>query len=101
MANYFENPEKKKKRQRDLNRYYNEKSNLRLKYAALVSIAISIILLLAMTLMLDHISATMLLFMRGCAGLSAIVFVALYAILVYRVNNSYFKDKADSRQYRH
>lgn len=30
--------------------------------------------------------------MRGCAGLFALIFVVLVAIIVYRVNVSYFYD---------
>lgn len=39
-----------------------------------------------------------MLFMRGCAGIFAIIFVVLVAILVYRVNVSYFKDKINSNE---
>lgn len=41
-----------------------------------------------------------LLFMRGCAGLFAIIFVVLVGILVYRVNTSFFKDKANTKRNR-
>lgn len=56
--------------------YYREKTNLRLKYAVLISIGISIILLLTMALgFVDFNNVTTLLFMRGCAGLFALLFV--------------------------
>ncbi len=80
-------------RQKELDKYYREKTNLRLKYAAVTSITIAIILMAIMAICLDSISAGMLLVMRGCAGLFAIIFVVLVAILVYRVNASYLRDK--------
>lgn len=72
-----------------------------MKYAALISIGISIILLLIMTFgFVDFENSAALLFMRGCAGLFAIIFVVLVGILVYRVNTSFFKDKANSKRNR-
>ena len=98
MANYFEQRERF---QQEREKYYREKSNLRLKYAALISIVISIILLLTMAFgVVDFNNMTAILFMRGCAGLFALVFVVLVGILVYRVNTSYFKDKAKSKHNR-
>ncbi|MDE6468893.1 MAG: hypothetical protein K2L28_08380 [Muribaculaceae bacterium] len=95
MANYFE---KKETMQREQEKYYREKTNLRLKYAALLSIGISIILLLTLALgFVDFNNTTAILFMRGCAGLFALVFVVLVGILVFRVNNSYFKDKTNKK----
>lgn len=91
MANYFE---KKERFQQEREKYYREKTNLRLKYAALISIGISIVLLLTMAFgFVDLNNVTTLLFMRGCAGLFALLFVVLVGILVYRVNTSYFEDK--------
>ena len=51
--------------QKELDKYYREKTNLRLKYAAVISITIAVILMIAMVIWLDSISAGMLLFMRG------------------------------------
>lgn len=91
MANYFE---KMERFQQEREKYYREKTNLRLKYAALISIGISIVLLLTMAFgFVDLNNVTTLLFMRGCAGLFALLFVVLVGILVYRVNTSYFEDK--------
>lgn len=98
MANYFEKNEKIRQEQK---KYYCEKTNLRLKYAALISIGISIVLLLTMAFgFVGFENTTVLLFMRGCAGLFALLFVVLVGILVYRVNTSYFKDKAVSKSKR-
>ena len=96
MDNYFE---KRDRFQQERETYYREKTNTRLKYAALISIGISIILLLTMALgFVDLNNTTAILFMRGCAGLFALIFVVLVAIIVYRVNVSYFSDKARSKQ---
>lgn len=80
--------------QEEKEKYYREKINIRLKYAALISIGISIILLLIMTFgLVDLNNTTALLVMRGCAGLFALLFVVLVGILVYRVNVLYFNDR--------
>lgn len=72
MPNYFGKIEEQRK---DLRKYYLEKSNLRLKYCALASIGVSIILMLAMIIWMDSISTPLLLLMRGFAGLFAPVYV--------------------------
>lgn len=98
MANYFD---RRERFQKEREKYYCEKTNLRLKYAALISIGISIILLLIMAFgFVGFENSAALLFMRGCAGLFAIIFVVLVGILVYRVNASFFKDKANSKRNR-
>ena len=95
MANYFE---KRDRFQQEREKYYREKTNTRLKYVALISIGISIILLLTMAFgFVDYNNTTAILFMRGCAGLFALIFVVLVAIIVYRVNVSYFSDKVRSK----
>lgn len=99
MANYFE---KRDRFQQERGKYYREKTNTRLKYVALISICISIILLLTMAFgFVDYNNTTAILFMRGCAGLFALIFVVLVAIIVYRVNISYFNDKLRLKQDTH
>lgn len=49
----------------------------------------------------DVKNTTSILLMRGCSGLFALVFVVLVGILVFRVNNSYFKDKANKNSFKH
>ena len=99
MANYFE---KRDRFQQERENYYREKTNTRLKYVALISIGISIILLLTMAFgFVDYNNTTAILFMRGCAGLFALIFVVLVAIIVYRVNISYFNDKLRLKQDTH
>lgn len=96
MANYFEN---RNRFQQERKKYYREKTNTRLKYAALISIGISIILLLTMAFAyVDYNNTTTILFMRACAGVFALIFVVLVAIIVYRVNVSYFSGRVRSKQ---
>lgn len=93
MANYFEKKEVERKAH---GKYYRQKPNLRLKYAALASIAISIMLLLILAFgSVDRNNTDLISVMRGCAGLFAIVFAVLVGILVYRVNSAYLNDKFD------
>lgn len=94
MSNYFE---KKEKFNKERERYYKEKNNLRLKYAAFISIAISIALLLMIIFLGSAIYKTTMLFMRGCAGVFALIFFVLVVILTYRVNVAYFKDRANRK----
>ena len=96
MANYFE---KRDRFQQEREKYYRERTNTRLKYAALISIGISIILLLTMAFgFVDLNNTSAIIFMRGCSGLFALIFVVLVAIIVYRVNVSYFYDNVRSKQ---
>lgn len=94
MANYFE---KKEAHRRELEKYYREKPNLRLKYAAIASIAIAIILLLINAFGWVGTSTTVQLLLQGCAGLFAIIFVVLVTILVYRVNAAHLNNKHTPR----
>ena len=96
MNDYFDNMNRF---QQEREKYYREKTNIKLKYAALISIGISILLLLTIAFgFVDYKNTTAILFMRGCAGLFALIFVVLVAIVVYRVNVSYFNDKLRSKQ---
>lgn len=96
MANYFE---KKERHRKELEKYYKEKSNLRLKYMAVSSAIVSIILMLIMAFgVVDNSNTTLFLLMRGFAGIFTIIFVVLVAVIVYRVNVSYFRDKIAKRE---
>lgn len=90
MSDYFR---KRDRFNNDREKYYQQKANLRLKYAALCSITIAIILLGATAFFIDSITFKTLLVLRGCAGVFALIFVVLVAILIYRVNASYFADR--------
>ncbi len=84
-------------RNRRMQELYNAPANRCLKRVALLVIAVVIVLLLSMVFLLDHISPRMLLLMRGCSGLGALVFVVLVGVLVYRVNKAYIGQDKDSR----
>lgn len=72
---------------------YNTPANLRLKHIAFAVMAVVFILFAAMIIWFDDIPPKIHLFMRGCAGLGATIFVILAGILVYRVNSGYVKRK--------
>lgn len=77
----------------ELKRLYNKPANRRLKYCAIVAISITIALMLAMLIWMEHLSYRLLLLMKGSAGLFAIIFAVLYAALVYRVYREYITKK--------
>lgn len=73
----------------ELRKLYNTPANLRLKRMALCVVGVAIAILISMIFLVDKVSWQLLYFMRGCAGVLAIVFVVIVAILVYRVNRAY------------
>lgn len=77
----------------EIRKLYDEPANRRLKRCAIGSLSVSISLMLAMIVWIDEIPARLMLFLRGCAGLGAILFVVLYACLVYRVYSRHIKGK--------
>lgn len=85
--------EKREQQRAELEKLYQTSANLRLKYSALGVMAIGFVLLLIMIFCVDHLSHTTVLIMRGCVGLCAIVFFILCAILIYRVNSSYWRNR--------
>lgn len=91
MANFFERSEQLRSERA---KYYREKTNRRLKYAAIAAICVSIALMPLTVFLLDDISDRTLLLLRGLIGLFAVLFVVLVAVLEYRVNRSYFRDKS-------
>ncbi|MDE6487456.1 MAG: hypothetical protein K2L76_08150 [Muribaculaceae bacterium] len=77
----------------ELKKLYNKPANRRLKYCAIVAISITIALMLAMLIWMEHLSYRQLQLMKGSAGLFAIIFAVLYAALVYRVYREYITKK--------
>lgn len=73
----------------EVNRSYNKPENRRLRNVAIAVIGIGILLLLSMIFWMDKIPYRVMLIMRGCAGLAAIIFVVLVGILTYRVNKQH------------
>lgn len=90
MSNFFE---RKQEMEDAIKRYSNDKLSKRLKYWALVSIALCILLLILTIVLIHILSATLLLLIRGFVGLFAIIFVILMAIFLYRIHHSYWKDR--------
>ena len=73
----------------ELKKLYNAPVNLRLKYIALCVIGVAIAIMISMIFFVDRVSWQLWYFMRGCAGVLAIIFVIIVTILVYRVNRAY------------
>ncbi len=81
----------------ELNSLYNAPANKRLKYSAIVVIAITIALIISMIIWMEDLSVTSILIMRGCAGLGAIIFVVLVGVLTYRVNSQHIQKRNKER----
>lgn len=81
-----------------LNELYKTPVNKRLKYIAMCIIGLAIALLITSIFMIESISWRLLCFMRGCAGLLAIVFVIIVGILVYRGNSAYIRQNRNHRR---
>lgn len=81
-----------------LNELYKTPVNKRLKYIAMCIIGLAIALLITSIFMIESISWRLLCFMRGFAGLLAIVFVIIVGILVYRVNSAYIRQNRNHRR---
>lgn len=77
----------------ELKKLYNTPTNLRLKNIALCVIGVAIAIMISLIFLMDIISMQLLAVMRGCAGVLAIIFVIIVAVLVYRVNSAYIAGK--------
>lgn len=77
----------------ELKKLYNTPTNLRLKNIALCVIGVAIAIMISLIFLMDIISMQLLAVMRGCAGVLAIIFVIMVAVLVYRVNSDYIAGK--------
>lgn len=77
----------------EIEQIYNTPANLRLKHIAIGVICVAIILMGTAAFLIDDISDTMLLVMRGCAGLCAVLFVIIVGILTYRVNSTHVRQR--------
>lgn len=82
----------------ELKKLYNKPANLRLKRIALCVIGVAIAMMISLIFLLDKVSWQLLYFMRGCAGILAIVFVVIVAVLVYRVNCAYISKERDRKR---
>ena len=82
----------------EVGKLYNTPANLRLKRIALCVIVVAIAIMISMIFLVDKVSWELLYFMRGCAGVLAIVFVVIVAILVYRVNRAYITEDGNRKR---
>ena len=69
------------------------------KYLALFFISIGIALILTNLIWLETFSLTVILVLRGCAGICAIIFLIIVAIYMHKINKIYneqrFRNKND------
>lgn len=75
--------------QDEIKRLYNAPANLRLKHIALCVIGAAIAIMISLVFLVDKVSWRVLYILRGVAGVLAIAFVIIVAVLVYRVNRLY------------
>lgn len=81
-----------------LKKLYNTPANLRLKYIALCVIGVAIAILISMIFLVDKVSWQLWYFLRGCAGVLAIIFVIIVTVLVYRVNSDYITGEKHNKK---
>lgn len=77
----------------EIRRLYNKPANRRLKNWALGIISVAAVILISIIFLMDCVSFKVILLLKICAGLLAMVFAALYVSLVYRVYSEYHKPK--------
>lgn len=77
----------------EINNLFNARKYRPLKYSALAVIGIAIAATFAMIFWIDEIPSRTMLFIRGCVGLCALIFVILVAMLTYRVYSDYFRNQ--------
>lgn len=82
----------------EIRKLYNTPANLRLKRIALCIIGVAIAMMISMIFLLDKVSWQLLYLLRGCAGVLAIAFVIIVAVLVYRVNSAYISKERDKNK---
>lgn len=75
--------------QDEIKKLYSTPANLRLKHIALCVIGAAIAIMISLVFLVDKVSWRVLYILRGVAGVLAIAFVIIVAVLVYRVNRSY------------
>lgn len=91
LNKFFENQERQLinnfKQKEDARKIAREPSNQRLKYLACAVISAGMIFMLIMLIWYDSLSYSAVLWLRGLTGVSAIIFVIIGAVLIYRINN--------------
>ena len=81
----------------ELNRLFKEPKYRPWKYSAYTVIGLVLATQLLMLIFYDEISYRTRLFMEGCIGLCAIIFVILIAILYYKLYSDYYRNKYNRR----
>lgn len=79
-----------------LNKIARLPANRRLKYIALTFIVAAILIMLSMLFWMDKMSVRQILFLRGCAGLCALIFLIITAIYLYRTYSKFIKSRYQS-----
>lgn len=100
MRNYFEN---RNEIQRALKRYSESGINRKLKCAAWIMIGLAATLLMLSLILLigmEDFPYRWLLILRGTAGVCAIIFAILYAILIYRTNRRLWRERGKEKDRR-
>lgn len=77
----------------ELNQRYRSSKYKSLKYTALGFFIAVILLFAIMIITMDNLSDWWYLFMRGCAGVLAIIGVIFYAVYVFRINRDFERGK--------
>ena len=87
---YKEKPEKEKIAQ--------QPSIRKLKYLALFFISIGIAIILINLIWLETFSTTVILVLRGCEGICAIIFVIIVGIYMHKINTIYHEQRFRNKQ---
>lgn len=72
-----------------LNQRYKSPKYKTLKYTALGFFIADIILFAIMIVVMNNLSEWWYLFLRGCAGVLALIGVIIYVVYIYRINRDY------------
>lgn len=78
---------------KEIREFYKTQANRRLKRISISVGCVAIVTILVMIFLFDDIPLRVMLFLRGCVGLCAIVYVVLVGVLVYRVNKAYINQR--------
>ena len=70
----------------------------KLKYLALFFISICIALILTNIKWLETFSTTVILVLRGCAGICAIIFLIIVGIYMHKINTIYHEQRFRNKQ---
>ena len=86
------------KEKQDKERIAQQPSIKKLKYLALFFISIGIALILTNIIWLETFSTTVILVLRGCAGICAIIFLIIVGIYMHKINTIYHEQRFRNKQ---